>query len=58
MKASKKAYKAKCKRRYIDFYLHEKYLYDFSKMINFNQLVKKALEAEFAKWQERNLKNG
>lgn len=43
MNKAKLNYKKKCKSRKVDFYLHEKELYDFSKTINFNKFVKNAL---------------
>lgn len=50
MNKSKQDYKRKCKSRIIDFYLHEKDLYNLSKQINFSKFVKDALKA----YQERN----
>lgn len=46
MNEAKKKYKNKCKVRQVTFYLHETYLYEFSKRINFQKLVKEALERE------------
>lgn len=43
MNKAKRIYKSKCKRRNIDFYIHEQDLYIFSKTINFNRFVKNAL---------------
>lgn len=43
MNEAKKQYQKKCKSRTIDFYLHEKELYDFTKTINFQKFVKDML---------------
>lgn len=44
MNKSKRQYQKKCKSRNIDFYLHEKGLYEFSKTINFQKFVKDMLQ--------------
>lgn len=44
MKESKKRYQKKLKSKIVTFYLHEEAIYRFSKTINFNQFVKKALK--------------
>lgn len=44
MKETKANYKKKCPSRKVDFYLHEKDLYEFSKTINFNAFVKAMLK--------------
>ena len=44
MNKAKINYKRKCKSRKIDFYLHEKDLFDFSQKINFNKFVKDMLK--------------
>ena len=44
MKESKKRYQKKLKSKIVTFYLHEEEIYRFSKTINFNQFVKKALK--------------
>lgn len=49
MNETKTKYKRKCKSRKVDFYIHETYLYDFSKSINFSKLVKEALRKELLK---------
>lgn len=49
MNKAKKNYKNKCKRRNIDFYLHEQDLYNFSKTINFQAYVKLWLKWEMLK---------
>lgn len=41
---AKKRYRQRCKRRSIDFYLHEVDLYEFSKTISFNRFVKDELK--------------
>ncbi len=44
MKEAKANYKKKCQSRKVDFYLHEKDLYEFSKTINFNAFIKTMLK--------------
>lgn len=61
LKRAKRAYKKKLKIREVTFYLHEEDLYNFSKTINFNGLVKDALkeakrQVEFNEVEERNKK--
>lgn len=56
MNKSKKNYKNKCKRRNIDFYLHEEDLYKYSKTINFNKFVKDCLRCEM--WHDKLKKDG
>lgn len=46
MNKSKRQYQKKCKSRNIDFYLHEKELYEFSKTINFQKFVKDKLKSQ------------
>lgn len=46
MKATTKKYKNKCKRRYVDFYIKDERLYNYSKLINFQKLVKDALRQD------------
>lgn len=65
MNKTKRNYKRKCKSRNIDFYLHEKDLYDFSKEINFNKFVKEMLKfaeqmdkKSIIEWQKEGHKNG
>ena len=53
MNEAKKNYKSKCKRRNIDFYLHEQDLYNFSKEINFQAFVKLCLKCEMAEANAR-----
>lgn len=59
LKRAKRTYKKKLKIREVTFYLHEEELYNFSKTINFNGLVKDALkeakrQVEFNEIEERN----
>lgn len=54
LKRAKRTYKKKLKIREVTFYLHEEELYNFSKTINFNGLVKDALKE--AKRQVENTK--
>ena len=44
MKEAKKKYQKKLKSKIVTFYLHEEAIYNFSKTINFNRFVKKALK--------------
>lgn len=44
LKRAQRTYKKKLKIREVTFYLHEIELYNFSKTINFNGLVKDALK--------------
>ena len=44
LKRAQRTYKKKLKIREVTFYLHEIELYNFSKTINFNVLVKDALK--------------
>ena len=44
MKESKKRYQKKLKSKIVTFYLHDEVIYRFSKTINFNIFVKKALQ--------------
>lgn len=46
MNDTQRKYKAKCKRRYIDFYPNEVELYNKSKTINFSKFVKEKLRKE------------
>lgn len=46
MNATTKNYKNKCKRRYVDFYIKDERLYNYSKLINFSKLVKDALRQD------------
>ena len=43
MKEAKKKYQKKLKSKIVTFYLHEEAIFKFSKTINFNRFVKKAL---------------
>lgn len=56
MKKAKKNYRNKCKRRTIDFYLHEEALYNFTKQICFSNFVKMCLRK--AMEEKKGAKNG
>lgn len=59
MNNTKKRYKKKCKRRYVDFYIKDERLYNYSKIINFQKLVKDALrQDEQEKLKELTIKEG
>lgn len=44
MNETKKKYRQKLRRRYVDFYIYESDLYEFSKSINFQKAVKQYLK--------------
>lgn len=46
MVKAQKTYRKKCKRRYIDFYIKDQDLYEFSKTLNFQDFVKICLKCE------------
>lgn len=46
MNETKRKYRAKCKRRYVEFYPNEIELYNKSKSINFSKFVKDNLRKE------------